>query len=439
MHILKHDFTDRKISPWGGIKLFQEFFLRSGFRAFLLEQNFPKRLSNNGYETIDIVEGFIVSVILGANKLDHCGMLRHDAVIREIFGWKDGMGSGVTFGRFFKRFDEQLISEVFPLIQKYLVSRLSFKYRTIDLDSSVITRFGHQEGAKVGYNPQKRGRPSHHPLMAFCEDSKMVLNGWMRSGDSDSKTNAVAFLEELLRIVEEEQIGLIRADVGFYSHKIMSYLEERQTPVPYLIKVRMTSGVLKQIAQPRNWFRSDDVVKGGIYAEIEYRSTGWKNSRRTILVGIPVKHDNSSPSLFKEFDILNDYKFYGFVTNSNLSMVEAHRRYNQRGDSENRIKELKYDYGMDGFAMKEMNAMDTAFRFVMLAYNLMTLFKQSIVKPSVNHRLSTIKFNCIAVGSYISKSSRKKILKLSAEGKRRSFLERLFENAQEISPYTVFN
>jgi hypothetical protein len=438
MHILEHDFTDRKISPWGGIKLFQEFFTRSGFRDFLLEQKLPSPGSNRGFAAIDIVEGLLASIILGSTRLEHCGMLRQDAVIKEIFGWEKGMASASTFGRFLRRFDEKMISDLFPQIQKYIISRLAVKYRTIDLDSSVITRFGHQEGAKIGYNPQRRGRPSHHPLMAFCEDSKLVINGWMRSGNADSKTNAVAFIEELFSIVEENQIGLIRADVGFYSHKIMSFLEDRKTPVPYLIKVRITTGVLKQITQPRKWMRSDDVIKGAIYGEIDYKSSGWKQSRRVVLVGIPINQKNTYPSLFKEFDILNEYKFYAFVTNSKLSMVDTHRKYNQRGDSENRIKELKYDYGLEGFSMHSLNATDAAFRFVMLAYNLMTLFKHSIVNPRVNHRLSTIKFQCIAIGSYITKTARKKILKLSAEGKRRHFLEHLFENTELIHPKFVF-
>ena len=37
----------------------------------------------------------------------------------------------------------------------------------MNLDSTVLTRYGQQEGAKKGYNPRKHGRPSHHPLLAF--------------------------------------------------------------------------------------------------------------------------------------------------------------------------------------------------------------------------------------------------------------------------------
>ena len=120
-------------------------------------------------------------------------------------------------------------------------------------------------------------------------------------------------------------------------------------------------------------------------------------------------------------------------------MVEVHRKYNHRGDSENRIKELKYDYAIDAFAMKSFAATDAAFRFVLLAYNIMVIFKQAMMQPRINHRLSTIKFQCIAIGSYLIRSGRKKILKLSAEGKRRHFLEHIFKNVSGINPPYTFS
>jgi hypothetical protein len=311
---------------------------------------------------------------------------------------------------------------------------------TIDVDSSVITRYGNQQKAEVGYNPKKKGRPSHHPLMAFCEELKMVVNGWMRGGKTHSSTNAIEFLSETLRIVGEQNVGLLRGDVGFYSHRIMNFLEQRPHPVSYLFKVRMTTGVQKRILEQRDWHGCDDVVKEAIYSEIQYKSSGWKDSRRVIIVGIPKKERPSSSGwLFSEYALLDRYEFHGFVTNTNCSTVEVHRKYNQRGDSENRIKELKYDYAIDSFAMNSFTATDAAFRFVLLAYNIMAIFKQAVLQPRVNHRLSTIKFQCIAIGSYLVKSSRKKILKLSAEGKRRHFLAHIFKNVGELKPNHTFS
>jgi hypothetical protein len=75
-------------------------------------------------------------------------------------------------------------------VQKFILAQVSIGYMTLDLDSSVLPGYGKQEKAEVGYNPGKKGRPSHHPLMAFCEETKMVVNGWMRGGKAQSSTNA---------------------------------------------------------------------------------------------------------------------------------------------------------------------------------------------------------------------------------------------------------
>ncbi|WP_090570740.1 hypothetical protein [Nitrosomonas sp. Nm33] len=46
-----------------------------------------------------------------------------------------------------------------------------------------MTRYGQQERAARGYNPRKRGRYSHHPLMVFIADVHMVANQWLRPGN----------------------------------------------------------------------------------------------------------------------------------------------------------------------------------------------------------------------------------------------------------------
>jgi hypothetical protein len=278
--------------------------------------------------------------------------------------------------------------------------------------------------------------------MAFCEELKMVVNGRMRKGRSSSSTDAISFLKETLMIVPRENIGLIRGDVGFYSSKIMNFLENDDVPVSYLLKVRMTTGIQKLIIAQKNWHQSNDVDDNAIYAETEYKSGKWTKCRRVVLVGIlkkEVKAKIKTGYLFKEYERLDNYEFHAFITNAPFSMIDVHRKYNQRGDAENRIKELKYDYSIDTFAMKSFTATDAAFRFVLIAYNMMTLFKKAIMQPRVNHRLSTIKFQCIAIGSYLVSSGRKKILKLAAEGKRRHFLEHIFENVESLKPPYSFS
>lgn len=58
-----------------------------------------------------------------------------------------------------------------------------------------------------------------------------------------------------------------------------------------------------------------------------------------------------------------------------LAPAEIWRIYRGRADTENRIKELKYDFGFDSFNLKDFYATEAALMFSMLAYNLMALFR----------------------------------------------------------------
>lgn len=435
MHELAHEFTKRKISPWGGIKYFHKTYVTSGIRGFLSTLELPQPGSNRGYSPLDLIEGFMTSVVLGSKRIEHSGMIRTDDVIREIFGWKKGMASASTFSRFFSKFDVERNNQIFPKLMKFIFSLVPLRHMTIDIDSTVITRYGKQEHAVKGYNPQKRGRASHHPIMAFSDELKMVINAWMRTGDSHSTTDAVEFLDEVLQIVEPQNVGLLRGDAGFYSNKIMSHLEDRQKPIPYIFRAKMTSALMGEILSIRRFWHNDDVVKGAAYVEFDYQASQWKKYRRIVVVRLPKNGQRKvQKELFEEYEQLARYDYIAYVTNTELSMVEVHRRYNQRGDSENRIKELKYDYGMDGFALQNFGAMEAAFRFIMVAYNIMAIFKQAIMSSERNHRLSTVRFQCIAIGSYLVRSGRQLKMKLSAEGRRKHFLEHFFENLEVIRP-----
>lgn len=439
MFELAHDFTSRKISPWGGLKYFQRVLDTSGIRDFMKTLPWPERGSNRGYEPTEIVEGFMTSVVLGARRLEHAGMLRSDQVVQEIFGWKKGMASASTFSRFFSKFSLEQNDEIFPQIMRELMTKVPMAYMTLDIDSSIITRYGDQEGAEVGYNPDKPGRKSHHPLMAFCDERKMVVNAWMRTGNSASSTDAIDFLKETFSIVSPDEIGLVRGDAGFANNQIMSYLEGFDKPVPYLFRAKLTTKLKGKLASVKRWATFNNVIKGAGYAEIAYQAHGWQAPRRIVLVRKPKQEGvTRQKELFPDYEDLNRFEYAAYVTNLRESMISIHRRYNQRGEAENRIKELKYDFGMDGFSLQKFAGMEAAFRLVMVAFNLMTIFKQAIMMNDVNHRMSTVRFQCIAIGSYLVSSGRKKTLKLSAEGKRRHFLEHLFENLEVIRPPYTF-
>ena len=103
-------------------------------------------------------------------------------------------------------------------MQHWFLEQVEIDNITLDIDSTVITRYGNQEGSAKGYNPQKRGRNSHHPLIAFISQTRMVANAWLRPGNTADSSNCKAFLEETFEeVLRNQKVGLLRADSGFYT------------------------------------------------------------------------------------------------------------------------------------------------------------------------------------------------------------------------------
>ena len=66
--------------------------------------------------------------------------------------------------------------------------------------------------------------------------------------------------------------------------------------------------------------------------------------------------------------------------------------YKDRADSENRIKELKCDFGLDRFCMDKFWAKEATFRTIMIAYNLMSLYRQIVLQRKSQSTLRTLRF-----------------------------------------------
>src|SRR5258708_19313675 len=81
------------------------------------------------------------------------------------------------------RLHDQLRTELFALPKPR--TQLEFH-----LDSVVLTLYGKQQGARKGYNPKKKGRPSYHPILCFESHGQEFWHGSLRPGDPASNTAA---------------------------------------------------------------------------------------------------------------------------------------------------------------------------------------------------------------------------------------------------------
>ncbi len=435
---IKIEFTNKEITPWGGMVLMKKFMEKAEITEALKRVPLPTQGSNRGYDPIQLIKSFFVSVWCGASKFEHMEVTRQDEVIREIFEW-DKMAGHKAFERYFKKFSRAINQNVFTKLYQWFFEQIHFDNYTLDFDSTVMTRYGEQEGAAKGYNPKKRGRKSHHPLMAFISECRMVANFWLRSGDSHTANNFYSFLEDTISRLKGKTIGLLRADSGFYSQEIFDYLENRIKPINYIIAARFYLPVKRALASEKTWWKLGNGIE---ISETMYQSPQWKKPRRLVMIRQQIqerpKATGKALRLFEDEGIYKNYRYSCFITNMDLPVEQIWNLYRHRADAENRIKELNYDFGADSYNMKEFYATEAALNFVMFAYNLMSLFRQTVIQNDQQQTLKTLRYKVFAVGSYLVKEGNTRILKLSLAMKRRSWYTGLWEKSnQSIFPYFV--
>jgi hypothetical protein len=415
------------VSPWGGMRLIYEFYERCGLKAKIREIPLAEPGSGNGTSHQEIIESFMASVILGAGNCSGASQIRYDEIIKEIFQWEKGMPSQSTLSRFFPKYNRESSDIIFSQLQTWWFDMLGMNNLTLDIDSTVITRYGNQEGAEVGYNPRQKGRKSHHPILAFVAETKMVANGWMRTGDSASSSDFKEFLDNTFTMIPQDRIGLIRADSGFSGNDILKDIEQRG--LKYIIALPMKAGLVNEILECKKWQYTHYGVD---HCSFMYKAQSWGKPRRVVVIRKDTEKlpKSGGKTLFQHQDDYLRYRYSAFVTNSEMSAEIIWHTYKHRAEAENQIKELKYDYGMEGFCFKDLDATEFAFRWVLMAYNLMSYIRNKIAVNKVKHSLSTLRFNCIAIGAYLVTSGRQKRLVLAASGKKRDYIEGLFKKLE---------
>jgi len=155
----------RGLSHFGGSYFFHEFVRVLHLRHFLAEQiRFSRR--SRDYSVSQMLLALVYPIVLGLDRIETASLLRSDGTFQYLTGLQS-FPDPQTLRRFLlnapPHLREQLHHANDRLLQRFIHlpehrSRLLF-----DLDSTVVTSFGHQEGAEVGYNPRYRGKRSSDP------------------------------------------------------------------------------------------------------------------------------------------------------------------------------------------------------------------------------------------------------------------------------------
>jgi len=419
------EFTNKPMTSYGGISIMAKLLERISFRGWI-EKNLPiEERSNNAKGIYGKVIGLFLTVLCGGNRYSHNGWWSHGATpLKAVFGLEWLPLTSTTLTRFWGKMGNQKITE------RWMDAARAFARQTMDwmkitqdylcLDSTVLTRYGNQEGAKRGYNPNKKGRPSHHPLFAYL-GCGLGVNLWNRGGDTASATNATGFLDQTLKALEGIAITFLLCDSGFYGLKFLKHLDMRGCK--YIMAVALNRFFQSKIQSLTNWRKIADGIEVG---EFDYALGGQgEASRRYVAIRQNIKKrpkaGGKQPFLFREMEEWRDYRIGLMVTSERQPLPEEiWRSYRPRANIENGIKELKNGYGIEGFCLKNFWSTEAAMGMIALVFhNLIHYLKATVIAPEgMLPQLKTLRGKYLVIPGVLGSGNGYSVLRLAVSGKK---------------------
>lgn len=207
---------------------------------------------------------------------------------------------------------------------------------TIDFDPSCDPTHGQQQFSFFhGHYDTSCFLPQFGFLSIDQQPEQYLFHARLRPGNARCHRGLIPVLRrtipELRRRFPKARI-LVRLDAGFANARVLSVLDELR--VQYVVGVQSNSA-LKTAAEPlmerAREIGPESESSESVLGDTSYKAKTWRHSRRVVMKAEVVRHPGRTPK--------DNYRF--IITNLKNSPAHVYALYCQRGDAENRIKELK--------------------------------------------------------------------------------------------------
>jgi hypothetical protein len=414
------------VTSLGQLSFFIEFLKRTElFDSWVADC--PLQLTSpNAPPLRDILGTILLSVLSGHTRYSHITTVRTDKVNAPLLGMNK-IVSEDSVRRTLIKMPELESKEWLITALKNCYSEILNIPWILDVDTTIKCLYGHQEGAVVGYNPKKPGRPSHTYHTYMIANIRMILDVEVMPGNEASASHTLPHLFSWIdSLPAEHRPKFIRGDCAFGSDQVMTAAEERS--LQYLFKLKQTLNVKRFISHQMIEGEWENAGQGWQGSSGQLKLMGWDKSRRVIIlrrklekeVGIVNKKALSGQAIFQFADMgdnIDAYEYAALVTNMDSEVITIGSHYRDRADSENNFDELKNQWGWSGYTTNDLHRCRLMARIISLIYNWWTLFVRLIKPDSHLEAITSRPLLLHAVGKQIQHAGQKIIQVNSSHGK----------------------
>lgn len=422
MNILPYKLTttNDNLTSRAGLITIAHTMQRLGF-AQTIDNAFPLPKSNRAIAASSYLQTFILMQHQGDFHLDDVRHLHDDTALIDVLGMKklpkpSAMGGWLrTMGK-----DKIGINALTQINKQVLqVALHKCKAVTLDIDASeIISR-------KAGTQWTYKKNQGYMPMVGHIAEVGQVVACDFREGNaSPAKENLEFILQCENALPDGVRVKRLRIDAAGFQVKIIQHCENNG--IEYAIRAKNSTAVKEEIATLNEEDWTPLIHKNGdsSHSQDTYRCPYWMTNHNTALtLVIQRKSVEGQVSLeledagSEEEVVQQGYIYRAIVTNrENLTDSEVIHWYNQRAeDSENRIKELKLDFGADTLPCSDFNANALYFMICALSFNLFALMRLFLPEDLAHHRVITLRWRLYAIAAKVVKTGRQLYIKMKAK------------------------
>jgi len=381
--------------------------------ACLADERQPAKVR---HETIELLRQRVFGLAAGYADCNDAARLADDVIHKLVVGRDPIAGPALASQPTLSRFENAVGRRELIAMGHVLADTVIEHHRrrlkgratriTIDLDPTDDPTHGQQE---FSFFNGHYDTWCYLPMVAAVtfneETEQFAVAAVLRPGNAPALRGARGLLRRLLRQLRAafpSAVFRVRLDGGFASAQLFAFLEREQ--VEYVVAMPSNARLDKRARRLMGKARLLSRTTGRtahLYGETRYAARKWKRKRRVIIKAEVVRHPGRAPK--------NNPRFV--VTNLPDDPEAVYQLYCQRGDVENRLKELHHGLELDRTSCCRFLANQLRVLLTLAAYILFQeLRRRAVGTACADAQVTTLRERLLKLAVWVERSVRRIVL-----------------------------
>ena len=259
----------------------------------------------------------------------------------------------------------------------------------LDFDATDDPTYGDQEESYYhGYFKEH----IYHPLLVFDGDTGQLISALLRAGNTHASRSTVAVLKRLVGLLRSAWPGVeveLRADAGFAVPAVYDYCEAEgiRYTIALITNSRLEEMASSLLEEAQRRYEQERGRKVRLLSQGHYQAGSWQIERRVVYKAEVMEEGTNTRFV---------------VTNKPDEPDELYAHYTERGETENRIKDLKVALKADRLSCHRFVANQFRLLLHAAAYWLMDTLRKKLVDGGIERmQLDTLRLKLVKIGGRV--------------------------------------